>query len=1237
MGRREKPLDPGAGPVQRFAYELRTLRQKAGAPTYRAMARQAGYSVATLAQAAAGDRLPSLPVVLAYAEACGGDATEWEHRWREAQRTEAAQVPVLEEETADPPYKGLARFEARDSARFFGRETLIEDLLRLVGAHRCVAVFGPSGSGKSSLLRAGLVSRLRTAVDEGSRPAVIRIFTPGPRPVHEHRKLFVPAPGAGETWLVVDQFEEAFTLCRDAAERQEFVGLVLSARDPGSRLRVVLGARADFYTRCLEYGSLATVIGKASLPVGPMSPSELREVIIRPAAAEGLVVERALTARLIEETGSEPGGLPLLSHVLLETWRRRRGRTLTLDGYEAAGGIHGAIAQTAEDLYRGLSSRQAAQARRILLRLITPGEGAPDTRRPVHRTELDTSDPFETDPVLEHLSRARLITLDDNLVDLAHEALITSWPRLRRWVEEDRERLVAHRRLTQAAAVWEELGRDPGALYRGTRLSTAEEQFCIPHGQDDFTVAERDFLAASIGARDEERAAAARRNRHIRFLAAGLAVLLAVTTGAGVLAIDQRREAEHARLQATSRQLAAQAISLAPTRPSVAKLLSVEAFHTAPTPEARGALLTMSTYQYHQAELTGHTDAVSQVAFGPDGTLASVSRDRKIMLWDPRRRTRKAVLAGHGTWLRTVAFSPDGRTLATAGDDKKVLLWDIATRRRTATLAGHTGIVRSLEFSPDGRTLATAGADRSVILWDLRDRSLRHTLRGHAGSIGAVAFSPDGRTVATASEDRTAALWDAATGARRKVLNGHTDHAMSVAFSPDGRTVATAGDDHRALLWDVGRGTRLATLTGHTGDVRALAFSPDGRTLATAGLDRTVMLWDPTRRTRTATLTGHGTNVYSMAFAPGRRPLLASAGENGSITLWDPARIALAGHSDRLNRTAFSPDGRTLATAGDDGTAVLWDLRRGIRTTTYSGRTGNVGSVAFSPDGNTVATATGEALHPPRPGALVLWRAGAPARPVAKLTGHMDRVTDVAYSPDGRTVATAGSDDAVILWDTVRRIALATLRQGTRPTRPSGAEPSGGEAKWGVNAVAFSPDGRTLASAGHDGTTALWDAAKRVRRLTLTGHTGSLRAVAFSPDGRTLATAGLDRRVILWDTARGTRKATLTGDSSAMAVAFSPDGRTLATAGADISVDLWQTATRHHLAALTGHTRQVRTLAFSPDGTTLATGAVDGKAVLWNTHTERTAEQLCATVNRSLTRQEWKRFAPEAPYHHTCP
>jgi energy-coupling factor transporter ATP-binding protein EcfA2 len=403
MGRIERPLDPAAGPVQAFAAELRKLRRDSGPITYRAMAERVSYSAPALSQAASGARLPSLPVTLAFVAACGGDVEEWERRWREAADAEAA--AVVADDGSVAPYRGLARFELSDAEWFHGRDELVADLLEMVSARRFVAVVGPSGSGKSSLLRAGLVPRLQQLGPPG-RPAAIRILTPGEHPVRTHAHLLTPADGDADTVVLVDQFEEVFTLCADPEERGRFVEMLLSADRPDSRLRVVIAVRADFYGRCAEHRALADAVAQANVLVGPLSATELRQAIVKPATAAGLIVERAVTSRILDEVAGEPGALPLVSHVLLETWRRRRGRSLTMEGYEAAGGVHGALAATAERVYADLSPEQAALARRILLRLINPGEGAQDTRRPTDRSEFDTTKPADTELVLERLARA---------------------------------------------------------------------------------------------------------------------------------------------------------------------------------------------------------------------------------------------------------------------------------------------------------------------------------------------------------------------------------------------------------------------------------------------------------------------------------------------------------------------------------------------------------------------------------------------------------------------------------------------------------------------------------------------------------------------------------------------------------------------------------------------------------------------------------------------------------------
>ncbi|WP_343243751.1 hypothetical protein [Streptomyces sp. SID13726] len=576
MGRPERPLDPDAGPVQRLAHELRELRRSAGSPSYRAMSALGGFSATTLSQAAAGERLPSLAVVQGYVRACGGDLGEWEPRWKEA---ESRLNEAGREEPADaaPPYRGLARFEPDDHDLFFGRDRMLDQLHRLVCDHRFAVLFGASGSGKSSLLRAGLIPRLRQETARRERPAVLRVLTPGPRPAATYAHLLTPAEGERESWVVVDQFEEVFTLCHDPRERSRFIDLLLAARDPDSRLRVLITVRADFYARCAEHRALADALGDAGLLLGPMTADELKETVVGPAQAVGHLVERELTARLVEDVLGRPGGLPMLSHVLLETWRRRKGRLLTLAAYEAAGGVHGAIAASAEEVYGRLSPAQARTARQLLLRMVEPGHGTPDTRRPLGRTELDECADPETPVVVDRLARARLLTVDEEGVQLAHEALITCWPRLDGWIEEERDLLRRRRRLSDAAADWESAGRDPGALYRGARLDEARKLLTDEGSAGFLTAPERTYLDASLAARDADDLAAAATARRGRRLRTALSALLVVALVAGLAAYQQHRDNQRRRTDDAARRVAEIADAMRTTDPRTAQLLGAAA------------------------------------------------------------------------------------------------------------------------------------------------------------------------------------------------------------------------------------------------------------------------------------------------------------------------------------------------------------------------------------------------------------------------------------------------------------------------------------------------------------------------------------------------------------------------------------------------------------------------------------------------------------------------------------
>ncbi|MEU1879744.1 hypothetical protein ABZ470_20720 [Streptosporangium sp. NPDC020072] len=1224
MGRSETPLDPTAGVVQRFAYELRKLRQEAGGPTYREMADRAGYSVSVLSRAASGQRLASWPVVEAYVRACGGDVADWRTRWRQAAEEHAS--PAAGEEERAAPYQGLTHYDVGDRDRFFGRQRLLDQVTGMLERRRLAAVFGPSGSGKSSLLRAGLIPAARYGALGEPVPAVVTL-TPGAHPMREHAGTFTAFTG-GEL-VVVDQFEELFTLCSDVAERVAFIDLLLATAGPGGG-RVVLAVRADFFGRCAEHSTLAEALQGSTVLVGPMNRQELREAIVKPAAAAGLIVERALTDRIIEDVAGEAGGLPLMSHALLETWRRRRGTLLTLEGYERAGGVHGAIAATAEQVYTHLSPEQADQAKRVLLRLVSPGEQAADTRCPVSYEDFDHV--AHPEGVLERLARVRLVTLHDDHVELTHEALITSWPRLRAWIDQERELLRLRRRLGEAAALWNEHGRDAGVLYRGTRLTAAKPLLSHP---DDLTVAEQAFLRASVQAAESADRATARRRRLARLAVAALAVLAIVASGAAVSAVAAARQVDARGREILAQLVAKRSDELAATDPALSGLLAAASWRFASTAEARYDMLTMLTGSL-DGVLRNPTGAVTTVVFSPDGRLlATAGADGSVQLWQFASHQLVSTLfvgpARYGAVL-TMAFSPDGRLLATAGVGEDVRLWEVATRRLVGTLpTSHTTVVTTMQFSRDGVRLNTADDEGGVQVWDVVARRPVATLpiTSARGAV-MVAFSPDGTTVSASYLDGARVQrWDLATRRMKgPMFDGDVGMSPRVRFSADGAVAATFGMASPSVrLWDAATGSPVGRPlpTGYTGD---LALSSDGAMLAVVDEGgRRIRLWDArTQRPVGVPLSGHTGPIANIAFSPSGG-ILASVSDDGTIRLWNTATFheisgLPSGHTLDVTAVAFSPDSRLLVSGGTDKTFRLWDVTtRHLSGSPVTGSASGIATLAFSPDGRLLATSGSDAnVH--------LWDA-VTRQPVGALAlGNSESVVNsVAFSPDGRLLAAGNWRGVIRLWDVASHLPVgAPLVRGSRP----------------VNSVAFSPDGRLLAAGNWRGVIQLWDVASQLPvGAPLEGHNGPVNSVAFSPDGRLLATGGQDRTIRLWDmVTRLPVGAPLEGHNGPVnSVAFSPDGRLLATGGEDRTIRLWDMATRRPIGTpLSGHSRAVRTVAFSPDGRLLATGGEDRTIRLWKTELPPDPPAaVCAAVGRSLTRQEWQQYVPGESYQQICP
>ncbi|MDG4810540.1 hypothetical protein O7634_27615 [Micromonospora sp. WMMD1120] len=1201
MGRPERPLDPEAGELERFALDLRQLRTKAGGPTYRQLAKRAHFSVTTLAKAASGETVPSLQVTLAYVAACGGDPAEWTERWH---RLIADVTSVGTTATAPGPYWGMAAYQPEDSEWFFGRERMVDQLREMLTRLRFVAVFAPSGAGKSSLLRAGLLAAVAEHPAKGGPAWATVLMTPGEHPIEElalHlgncqdepsdavcrqladdpmnirrtiERILDLRPSVATMLIVVDQFEELFTLCRDEEERSAFIAVLLAAAEV-REVRVVLGVRADFYGRCAAYPALVTALHGRQLLIGPMDDDDLRRAISGPAKRAGLQVDPALVEVAVAEAGGQTGTLPLLSHALLETARLRQGNRLTLVHYRESGGVHGAITRTAEGVYTQLDEGQRQIARDIFLRLTALGDGTEDTRRRASLAELVSgADPSAAATVLGRLTAARLVTADEKGVMVAHEALIQEWARLRGWLAEDRELLRAHRRLTEAAAEWDRHDRVDGFLYRDVHLAPWKVDPAL-----ELSDLEREFLEVSR-ARDARRRRARRRRTSVALT--GLTATAGVVSVLAGVALVQADRAAAERDLAVARQLTVEAGNQLLIDPRQAQRLARRALTTHPTVDAEMVLRQATVDDRLRAVVPMTSKKALGVAFSPDGArLAATGTDGEVRVWSWSGHgvsgTGVALTGGPEGQVWTPVFSPDGRRLAAAGSDGTVHIWPLdGTADQPVVLRGHQGPVWGVAFSPDGRLVASAGEDTTVRIWDVRNVDRPVVLRGHKRVAVGVAFSPDGRRLASSSHDATVRLWDVAERSTRSVLTGPREGTRTLVFSRDGTRLACSSSDGTAWVWPLTGSAAPVVLRGHEGTVEGLALSPDERWIATTSDDLTVRIWNADGAGDPLVLRGHTNRVWALAFSPdGSR--LVSAADDGTLRIWDPGsdRLILRGHRKATWSAAFTPDGRRVVSGGEDGTVRVWNLATPAEPQVLGRHDGDVYGLTVSPDGTSVATGG-------RDGSVRVWDLAGRRGPLV-LRGHEKQAWIADFSPDGRRLASVSNDGSLRIWDLTGRDGPVVHRVAEE-----------------IRYVAFGPDGRKVATAGADGTLRIWDALGAGEPLLLPGHEGLVWAVAFSPDGQLVASAGFDGTVQIHPISGGVAPLTLRGhEGPVWHVSFSPDGRWVVSSGKDGTARLWRASEAARSVTFEGFGASVETVDFSPDGEQLVSTHDDGTVRVW--------------------------------------
>jgi WD40 repeat protein len=1036
--------------------------------------------------------------------------------------------------------------------------------------------------------------------------------------------------------LVVDQFEELFTLGADERTRTEFLEVLSAAvDDPTGRVWAVLTLRADHFDRPLSYPGFADLVRTRTEPVVPLSPAELERAIAAPAETVGVVPELALVAEMVADVNDQPGALPLLQFALTETFERRRDGALTLEAYRDVGGVTGAIARRAERLYGRLNEPGKEAARQLFLRLVSVGEGAEDTRRLVPRAELASLevDPEAMDAVIEAFGRHRLLSFDRDpdtrgpTVEVAHEALLREWTRLRGWIDASREDVITHRRLAGQAEEWQRSERDPSFLLRGGRLLQIEA-WTETTGLA-LATAERGYVAESVRARQVEQAAEEQRvarervleRRSVRRLRAVVAVLTAaalVAAGLTVIALGQRSDAQRQARLATARELAAAASANLAVDPQRSVLLALQAIDAtredgAAIPEAVDAL--HAALAEHREILTLQDPSTANVAWSPNGLLLATGGtagglvQSDVLLWDARTGVLLHRLKGHTADVANLAFSADSAKLVTMADDHQVIVWNTATGEILwkRPLEGSGGA----SFSPDGSVIAVATLGPTHGLMRILDAATGDELvRWESGGAAQnPSFSPDGMRLAAGNGGLQ--VWDRQTG--RRVLDANTPYGCFVAaFSPSGDRIACVAD-HVTIL-DASTGKEELTFLAHS-EVFGSAWSRDGTMFATGSPDGTAKIWNSFTGELLLTLRGHAGLVALVAFSPDDTRLLTGGGD-GTARVWDirsaatAESIGVAGPGS-MSSVAYSPDGAQMVSNGyGDGKAFSW-LRDASTGAAVRGFPTAWNDGVFGPDGSGLLLA-GEDLEivDPSTGERTVTLCGNPD------CGFSPRGT--SWSAGGSRIAAGtqgGPDEAkAVVWEAASGRKVGAFGG---PLLPGDA----------MIDVALSPDGALVAGINGRAILRMWnvDSGKQVFRISTGPSSGIGAAVDFSPDGTAVATAGGNGAAI-WRVPSGKRVAAFTATGKADSVAFSADGTMLAAGFDDGVTRIWDVATERQITALPGHTLPVTDVAFDPDGSALATTSFDGMLRVYSLLLGDLERLARSRLTRGLTPAECRQY-----------
>lgn len=1171
------------------------------------------------------------------------------------------------------PYQGLLAFQEADGERFFGRDAQIQELWEKFhnlhkneSAIRLLSIYGPSGSGKSSVARAGLIPALAKQPLPGRDRARVVVMVPGSHPLEALATVLariatnditpvaktrefaselketnseekydglrriadaLPEIEIKPLIILVDQFEEIFTLCENQSERDVFIAnLLCTISESSKRVSAIITLRSDFLGATQKYPQLNQLISSQGFLVTAMSIESLRAAITKPAESAGHPLDQATVNLLIEQTEGREGALPLLQFSLTRIWAgltkgKKPAKTLA-----EIGGVGGALAGEAQRIYESLSPNEQEVARRVFLGLVQLGEGTQDTRR---RTKIASLTSYREQSV--HVKKvidrfadreARLISLSvsdgSETAEVSHEALLENWKRLREWLEHNREDIRFQRRLEETAQLWDSNGRPEGSLWRSPDLNRLEK-FCDNAEKGNITLQMTDlqkaFYHAAMDAQEQERhrkrqsiVQKEKQTKRILRLSGFIGFLGLTAIGLGGLSIWRGIEIQKSQIATLNNLSKAELASNNHLDALVASVKAGEQLQGMLSFTVPSDLYRATEAQLHQAvqriwgykHLKGHPGGAYTVSFSPDGKfIASGGLDKQVNLWNTSKQKLENDRVEHEDRVTDITFSPNGKIIASASEDGEIKIWNIDTgKKRSLGKKPKDNRVSRIAFSPDGEIIASVSSkSKSIKFWHLKGEKTESKLNQYSNEVSRIAFSPDGEKIVSGSIDGKICLWEFINNkASSKPIFPCFFHSQNkkirdIKFSHDGKIIASTSADETVKLWRLNNETfnnkpfNIFDKFGTT--VNSITFSPCGEMIATANEDNTIKLLSieaqDTNMQELLTLKGHDSAVKDISFSTTSSHLVSASLDN-SIRLWDLEKLlpqkTLRNHSGAVNGLDFNPDNQALASASDNETFISFPLNKKYLKLQHIDST--VNSILFHPKKQILFSAGQDKT-------IKFWDLNKSKSEPRILHGHTGPVNSLSYSPTNNLLVSASDDDTIRLWN------LNDTEVVNQPIKGHAGN---------IYGVSFSPDGKMLASASEDHTVKLWSIEGKLLGTTL-NHSSSVNAVSFSPDSQLLASASDDRKIRIWNikNLEDSPLCIFEGhEEPVLDVSFSPDGEFLTSASEDHTVKVWFHKTCRELQTFWGHKDSVSRVHFysEPEKYLLASASWDGTVKIWN-------------------------------------